>query len=183
MDMTPRFGMVLDVIRQAGFQDFEEMIVAYYTSHFEWGSVPAMLQCVSRNRRLKAMLRELQRSSSQWPRWEARGLHESFSEATILLCLNEMQRMSQAPVVRPSQGETANLITGLEWLLRDQGCNSQNYSRTTNKWNSSAQVEAAPDSMPHLWALLTELIGVQSLYCDRIVRIVLAIILYARRVQ
>ncbi|KAF2241171.1 hypothetical protein BU26DRAFT_611024 [Trematosphaeria pertusa] len=182
-DMTPRFSMVLEAIRQAGFQDFEEVAVAYYTSRFEWGSVPAMVQCVSRSHRLKAMLHELQQSSRQWPRWESRGLHESVSEAAVSLCVDDMERVSQAPGVSPSQSETANLISALEWLLRDQGCNSQSYSRTTGESSLSEQVEAGPDSMPHLWSLLTELAGAQGLYCGRIARILLAIILFARRAQ
>ena len=37
--------------------------------------------------------------------------------------------------------------------------------------------------MPHLWSLLTELAGAQGVYCDKIARIVLAILLYARRAQ
>lgn len=139
--------MVLEAIRQAGFQDFEEVAVAYYTSRFEWGSVPAMVQCVSRSHRLKAMLHELQQSSRQWPRWESRGLHESVSEAAVSLCVDDMERVSQAPGVSPSQSETANLISALEWLLRDQGCNSQSYSRTTGESSLSEQVEAGPDSV------------------------------------
>lgn len=80
-DITRRFGIVLEVMRTAGFHDFDEMVAAYYTAQFERGSFPAMLQCASRSRRLKVMLQELQEDSSLWPRWESRGLHESVSEA------------------------------------------------------------------------------------------------------
>lgn len=37
--------------------------------------------------------------------------------------------------------------------------------------------------MPYLWSLLTELAGAQGLYCDRIARVVLVILLYARGTQ
>ena len=81
-DITRRFGIVLETMRTAGFHDFDGMAAAYYTAEFEKGSFPAMVQCASRSRRLKPLLQELQESSSQWPRWESRGLHESVSEAT-----------------------------------------------------------------------------------------------------
>jgi len=79
---TRRFGVVLEAMQTARFRDFDGMVLAYYTAQFEVGSFPAMAQCASRSRRMKAMLQELQERSSQWPRWESRGLHESFSEAT-----------------------------------------------------------------------------------------------------
>lgn len=57
------------------------MVAAFYTSQFEKGSVPSMSQSASRSRRLKAMVQELHKNSSQWPRWEARGLQESTVES------------------------------------------------------------------------------------------------------
>lgn len=85
-DITRRFGGVLEAMRTSGFQDFDDMALAYYTAQFEKGSFPAMVQCASRSRRLKAVLQELYESSSQWPRWESRGLYESISEATGESC-------------------------------------------------------------------------------------------------
>lgn len=79
---TRRFGIVLEAVSTAGFNDFDAMVLAYYTARFEVGSFPAMAQCASRSRRMKTMLQELQEHSSQWPRWESRGLHESVSQAT-----------------------------------------------------------------------------------------------------
>jgi hypothetical protein len=148
-DITPRFGIVLEAIRQAGFQDMEQMVLAYYTSRFEWGSFPAMVQCVSRKRRLKAMLQELQKSSGQWPRWEYRGLHESVSEAAVSLCVDEMERLTKSlPVLLPpSHNETANLVSALEWLLRDQGCGVQSYIKPGDEEKLEGLVENAPDTV------------------------------------
>ncbi|KAJ5496620.1 hypothetical protein N7463_008607 [Penicillium fimorum] len=81
-NITQRFVIVLEAMQKAGFQDFDVMAVAYYTTQFEKGSLPAMVQCASRSRRLKAMVQELHESTGQWPRWESRGLRESVSEAT-----------------------------------------------------------------------------------------------------
>jgi hypothetical protein len=148
-DITPRFGIVLEAIRQAGFQDMEEMVLAYYTSQFEWGSFPAMAQCVSRKRRLKVMLKELQKCSGQWPRWVSRGLHESVSEAAVSLCVDEMERLTKClPVLgHSSHNETSSLVSALEWLLRDQGCGVQSYIRPVDEDKLEELVENAPDSV------------------------------------
>lgn len=164
---TTKLDIVLDSINQAGFRDFEEVVLAYYTSQFERGSVPAMLQYVSRSRRLKTLLHELQKSSSQWTRWESRGLHESVSEAAVSLCVDEVERVFQAPVHTPSQNDTAHLISAFEWLLRDQGCSDQTNSRTTERPTLFEQIETAPDSVGRLIAVptrkLTRLIDATSL--------------------
>jgi hypothetical protein len=148
-DITPRFGIVLEAIRQAGFQDLEQMVLAYYTSRFEWGSFPAMVQSVSRKRRLKAMLQELQKRSGQWSRWESRGLHESVSEAAVSLCVDEMEPLTKSlPVLlHTSHNETANLVSALEWLLRDHGCGAQSYMRPGDEEKLEGLVENAPDSV------------------------------------
>lgn len=146
-DMTPRFVMVLEALRQAGFQDFEEMVLAYYTSRFEWGSVPAMHQSVSRSRRLKATLLELQKSSSQWPRWESRKFHKTVSEVAVSLYTAEMEALAQDPTFNSDRGETAKLISSLEWLLRDQVGSSQAYSSIPKVATVFEQVESAPDSV------------------------------------
>ena len=80
-DITRRLGTMLEAMRAAEFHDFDEMAAAYYTAQFEKGSLPAMVQCASRSRRLKRMLQELQESSGEWPRWESRGFNECVSEA------------------------------------------------------------------------------------------------------
>lgn len=140
---------MLEAIRQAGFQDMEEMVLAYYTSRFEWGSFPAMVQCVSRKRRLKPMVQELQKCSGQWRRWEYRGLHESISEAAVSLCVDEMECVtkSRSMLLPPERSETANLVSALEWLLRDQGCGIQSYMGPGDEEKLEGLVENAPDSV------------------------------------
>ncbi|KAF4958906.1 hypothetical protein FSARC_10904 [Fusarium sarcochroum] len=86
-DLTRRFESVLETMRLSGFHNFDEMAVDYYTGQFGKGSVPAIMQCSSRSRRLKVMLQKLQENSNEWPRWESRGLHESISTATdVIFC-------------------------------------------------------------------------------------------------
>ncbi|KAF2713294.1 hypothetical protein K504DRAFT_450012 [Pleomassaria siparia CBS 279.74] len=175
---TRRFGIVLESMRTAGFHDFDGMALAYYTARFEVGSFPAMAQCASRSRRMKAMLQELQENSSQWPRWESRGLHESSSEATVSLCLEEMERLNITQMPNQSlQSEPSNLITAIEWLLESNG---QGDLSILEELGLSGKMDSAPDSMPHLWSLLTELAGSRGLYCDRIARLVMVACLWRR---
>ncbi|KAH8728015.1 hypothetical protein GQ44DRAFT_724560 [Phaeosphaeriaceae sp. PMI808] len=160
---TRRFGLILDTMRSVGFRDFDEMVGAYYMTHFEKGSYPSMMQSASRSRRLKALLRELQDSSGQWPRWEARGLHESVSEATASLCIKEMERLNEMELPSSNSDDLAGLITAFETLLGDPGHSIRNnpssHPKAIIEMKGSGQVEGAPDSMPHLWSLLTELAG------------------------
>ncbi|KAH7371056.1 hypothetical protein BKA66DRAFT_192892 [Pyrenochaeta sp. MPI-SDFR-AT-0127] len=163
------------------------MAAAYYTSQFEPGSLPAMLQCASRSRRLKAMIQDLQCHSNQWPRSESRGFHESILEAVAPLCLREMEYFSNTKVPIDNPNGPATVITAIEQLLHEHGCsiqgNGSGFANTSEELKATGQMEAAPDSMPYLWSLLTELCGSRSLYCDRTARVVLAILLYAQSTQ
>ncbi|KAH8131309.1 hypothetical protein LI328DRAFT_161154 [Trichoderma asperelloides] len=140
---TRRFGIVLEAMSTAGFHDFDAMALAYYTARFEVGSFPAMAQCASRSRRMKTMLQELQENSSQWPRWESRGLHESVSQATVSLCLEEIERLNKTQMPnRPLQSEPANFITAFESLIESRGQGNLN---VLEELKMSGKVEAALD--------------------------------------
>jgi hypothetical protein len=67
-------------MRTAGFQDFDQMAVPYYTAQFNKNSLTAIAQRASRSRRLKSVLQDLQECSAQWPRRESRGLYEGLVE-------------------------------------------------------------------------------------------------------
>ncbi|KAF5554526.1 hypothetical protein FMEXI_1994 [Fusarium mexicanum] len=81
-ELTRRFDSILETMRTSGFHNFDEMAVAYYTGRFSTGSVPSIMQCSSRGRRLKVILQKLHQDSQEWPKWESRGIHESMSTAT-----------------------------------------------------------------------------------------------------
>ncbi|RAK74306.1 uncharacterized protein BO72DRAFT_470944 [Aspergillus fijiensis CBS 313.89] len=170
-DITRRLAIVLEAIRTAGFQGFDETAAAYYTAHLDKGSFPAMVQCASRGRRLKTMLQALQQSSQQWRRWESRGLQESICEGSASLCVAEMDRFS-----------------ALESLLSIHKAGTLGETRVSSptpleESGLMEQMDNAPDLMPLLWSLLTELAGTRSVYCDRVARLILTILLYTRSPQ
>jgi hypothetical protein len=149
--MTPRFSVVFEAMYQAGFQDIEEMILAYYTSQFEWGSVPAMLQSVSRSRRLSTMLHVLQQNSSQWPRWQSRGLHEGVLRAAVSLCVGEISLGAQPSTASLPSNVTENFILLVEQLLQDLGIiNSQDTFERLGEAGLFQHTDAAPDSVSRI---------------------------------
>ncbi|RYO81969.1 hypothetical protein DL764_009685 [Monosporascus ibericus] len=194
---TARFGNLLEMMRAAGFADFDKMAVAYYTTQFDRGSVPDLAQRASRGRRLKAVLQALQDSSSQWPRWESRGLQESALEFTKALCVSEMERVAADRTLEPVQIEAVDLISAFGSMLSSDedaiiisrrngegGVDDNGQSRRAPRHSDSTlseRIEAVQDSVPHLWSLLTELAGPHGLYCDKIAQVVLATLLYARQ--
>ncbi|KAJ8130652.1 hypothetical protein O1611_g2977 [Lasiodiplodia mahajangana] len=181
-DMTRRFVAIIDLVQSLGFKHIDEMAMAYYTASFERESLPAMAQSASRSRRLKPMLLELQRSSVQWSRWESRGLREAISEAAGCTYIAEMEAQGRTREPNQYRNESVSLIVAIERLLREHGWGRRDGASQSRDWEGdmlSEQLDAAPDSMPCLWTLLTELAGAQGLYCDRTARAALAILLSA----
>ncbi|CAI6338800.1 unnamed protein product [Periconia digitata] len=178
---TRRFEMVLEMVRTAGFQDLESMMGAYYTSQFEQDSLPAMAQSTSRSRRLKSLLKEISDSSTSWPRWQSRGFYEVVANMTASICTDEMDQIggSNPYMSHPttSHDDLRRMIIALERLVKDTEAHKLHHHK------QMGVMEAIPDTMPHLWALLTETAGGSSVYCERIIKAVLLILLHARNAE
>lgn len=161
--VTEQFKQVLEATRAAGFPDFDRMVSAYYTSSFEKGSVPYMAQRASRSRRLGNVLKDVHENSTQWPRWEARGFRDETVESAKSVCVEEIEKISRRLGRMPGGFEGQSNILARSTSLPED-------------------IESAvQDEAPHLWSLLTELAGPQSLYCDRISHAVLALLANGRR--
>ncbi|KAH9905501.1 hypothetical protein F4778DRAFT_779832 [Xylariomycetidae sp. FL2044] len=211
-DMTSRLRIVLDAVRTAGFADFDKMAVAYYTARFEKRSVPDLAQCASRGRRLKTVIQDLVKGSEDWSRWESRGLQDSTVEATKALCVAELeclevrQAFDHMPVDPPDfmsalagggvSSSSDREMSDVRQQRNDKVANGDDTGDTG--FNAGGPMresfisalsdidrmnDAVQDSIPHLWSLLTELAGPQSLYCDRIAQLLLAILIDARRTK
>ncbi|KAE8150728.1 hypothetical protein BDV25DRAFT_107033 [Aspergillus avenaceus] len=177
---TARFKTILDVVRSAGFADFDRMAAAYYTAQFEKDSLPDITQRASRGWRLNKLLQELHESSRNWSPWESRGLREGVIESATMECIDEIDRIANGHF---------------------QGCNSDSSSESMdikgNVSDSSTGVgslaclptlpdmvdSAVQDTAPYLWGLVTELAGPESIHCNRVSNAVLSLLADARRSQ
>jgi hypothetical protein len=81
-----RLEYVLDCAHQVGFDDFDEIMSAYYTSKFDDGSPLSFDQRQSRNRKLPGLLAAVRKSSATWTNWEKQGYYaELFRAAEVTL--------------------------------------------------------------------------------------------------
>ncbi|KAL6365725.1 hypothetical protein LRP88_01726 [Fusarium phalaenopsidis] len=150
--ITEHFESVLQTMRKAGFQDFDQMILAYYTAQFEENSLPAISQRASRSRRLKFTLRALHERSKTWPKRESRGLYEGLVEMTASLSAEELDRV-EAQCTEPFDIEPGSLLTMLGWLFFSQEHNAggdRHYSKENvprDVKRLAEQMEASQDSV------------------------------------
>ncbi|KAF5643002.1 transcriptional regulator [Fusarium sp. NRRL 25303] len=61
------FTRILLLMKQAGFEDMDSMVQAYYTAKFRYDSVVHWAQKRSREKRLGPLLTSLSRESTEWP--------------------------------------------------------------------------------------------------------------------
>ncbi|KAF4450074.1 Basic-leucine zipper (bZIP) transcription factor [Fusarium austroafricanum] len=158
--ITEHFESLLQTMRTAGFQDFDQMILAYYTAQFEENSLPAISQRASRSRRLKLTLRALHERSKTWPKRESQGLYEGLVEMTGQICpfstaslsVQELDRV-EAQSTEPFDIEPESLLTTLGWLLFSREHNAggdghdskENVPRDVKRLTE--QMEASQDSV------------------------------------
>ncbi|KAF2656376.1 hypothetical protein K491DRAFT_391971 [Lophiostoma macrostomum CBS 122681] len=186
-EMTKCFDDLLACMRTFGLSDFDATVATYYTANFAANSCPAMAQVASRSRRLKDMITTLKSHSDHWPRHQSRGLHESLLTASTSLCTKEMEMFNGRHECGTRNQKSGAVIEAFEQLLREHGLHLENYEQSSRASADSRfpweETETGPESMPYLWSLLTGLSGLKGLYCDRVARLVLSILLAAQRMQ
>jgi hypothetical protein len=161
--MDERLESVLERVEQAGFDNFDALVTAYYSETFHESSRLASEQRLSRNRRLPRVIAEIFRAASQWSAWERGGMNqEVIKSAECLLIL---------------EGTTArNALEGSLSLLVDGGNGSSSGATSVERL---VQNEVSVDfpfffflhllfflfhsallltmQIPNLWALMTSL--------------------------
>ncbi|KAI3574865.1 hypothetical protein IWW34DRAFT_793075 [Fusarium oxysporum f. sp. albedinis] len=150
-ELTHRFDSILETMRTSGFHNFDEMAVAYYTGRFSTGSVPSIMQCSSRSRRLKVILQKLHQDSQEWPKWESRGLHESMSIATASLCVDEIEQLVKDEFPTQAQDKPPRSGTTLEQLLSTHDIGKV-FSRSKEQSLSPLPSEVAPDKVTNQYS-------------------------------
>lgn len=91
--LDERFEYVLYCLRTAGFESFDGLVTAYYSSSFDESSTLAMEQRLSRNRGLPNVIAELFRSAGCWSDWERRGFHEELLKTTEMMLITESKKV------------------------------------------------------------------------------------------
>ncbi|KAF5861955.1 hypothetical protein ETB97_012278 [Aspergillus alliaceus] len=180
MQNTARFKAILEVVRAAGFADFDRMAAAYYTAQFEKNSLPEITQRASRGRRLNKLLHELHECSRQWSPWESRGLREGVIESATMECIDEIERIASDHLqVRAHDSDLNKDCMDTKEVIQNSSAGALSGLPTLPDSVDSAM----QDEAPFLWSLVTELAGPDGIYCNRVSHAVLALLADARRSQ
>lgn len=91
--LDERFEYVLYCLHTAGFDSFDALVTAYYSSSFNESSTLSMEQRLSRNRGLPNVIAELFRSAGGWSDWERRGFHEELLKTTEMMLISESKKV------------------------------------------------------------------------------------------
>lgn len=89
-DMEQRLEIVLDKCFEAGFENFESLAIAYYTSNLDNASPVGHAQQLSRSRRIRGLLSALSDNSKLWSEREARPWQEEILKAAEAIYTSEM---------------------------------------------------------------------------------------------
>lgn len=87
--MDERLDYLLERVEDAGFENFDSMVTAYYSSTFPESSPLSIEQSLSRERRLSRVLWEIFRSSTQWAVREREGFNEEITKICESLLITE----------------------------------------------------------------------------------------------
>lgn len=87
--MEEQFEDVLSCAQRAGFSNFDNMALDYYTRDFHPASALALEQRQSRNRHLPELLGEIRKQSTTWSALQRRGYQDATMKAAEDICAAE----------------------------------------------------------------------------------------------
>ncbi|KAJ5160051.1 basic-Leucine zipper transcription factor [Penicillium canariense] len=87
--MDERLDSLLERVEDAGFENFDSLVTAYYSSTFPESSPLYIEQSLSRERRLSRVLWEIFRSSTQWAVREREGFNEEITKISESILITE----------------------------------------------------------------------------------------------
>jgi hypothetical protein len=105
--MDERLDSLLERVEDAGFENFDSLVTAYYSSTFPESSPLYIEQSLSRERRLSRVLWEIFRSPAQWADREREGFNE------------EITKISESILIAESCSAHSVLVCRLEPLMVD----------------------------------------------------------------
>jgi hypothetical protein len=83
-----RIEWILECALDTGFENFDELVTAYYNATFESPTL-SNEQRLSRNRRLPTVIADIFEAADQWSDWEKRGFYEELLKATESMLISE----------------------------------------------------------------------------------------------
>lgn len=84
-----RLESLLERVEDAGFENFDSLVTAYYSLTFPESSPLYIEQSLSRERRLSRVIWEIFRSSSQWAVREREGFNEEITKISESILITE----------------------------------------------------------------------------------------------
>lgn len=143
-----RFNHIFKAMTAAGFNNFDEMAAAYYTTDFVRSSAAYDMQRQSRLRHLRSFLSSVKSNAHSWGARERRGWTEEIVAAAEEFLTIEVQRLLEA--------------------LRNGNVEGM------KEMESSPQAQAAffQELLPDLWSLLTQIVatsGLEQPYSSKVV--------------
>lgn len=108
--MDERLDYLLGRVEDAGFENFDSLVTAYYNSTLPESSPLCIEQSLSRERRLSRVLWEIFRSSTQWAVREREGFNEEITKISESLLITESCSAHSALVykLRPLMVDSPN---------------------------------------------------------------------------
>jgi hypothetical protein len=100
---------VLNCAEYAGFDSFDDLVTAYYTSKFDDACHLFFEQRQSRNRRLPGVLAEVRRSSMTWTQWEKQGYSDEVLKAAESILVKEFRSFVCSRSVEERMRDLKNL--------------------------------------------------------------------------
>lgn len=112
-DLEDRFGRILDIVEEAGFDSFDSMAAQYYTAKFRENTTPHCAQSLSRSRHLRRLLASLHDSTKDWSSRETQGYREEIIRSAESIYVEELRRFKQSNV-REKSLSTQGAVGGSE---------------------------------------------------------------------
>lgn len=87
--LDERVESIMQHVQAVGFDSFDDLATAYYSSTFRDTSPLANEQHLSRNRRLPKVLSDVYQATDNWSHWERRGFHEEILKTAESMLTSE----------------------------------------------------------------------------------------------
>ena len=187
--LETRIERVLESLRRAGFQGFEQFAIQYFTADLDEDSPAFTAQSLSRSRYLRELLAALSRNAQNWSTREAQGFRDEIVRSAEQEYTQELrlltEHMKRDTVPSPALQDSGigisprleNLMANLDIQggVKQRKKQVQEEVRPAHRLRCSVPLTSELQA-PELWSLLMQLVGHTALPPPRRSEIVYSII-------